>query len=108
MYAVRFAIAGLMSLALALSPVAADLAQAHVAKCEQMMGAQHDNCDCCGGEAACPPSTCVAQCSATLAVLTADTYHVAQPLERLHMKLATLLRSLALSPDPPPPRLIGA
>lgn len=100
----RLAIASLITLGLTLSPVAAGLAQAQVAKCEQMLGAQKDNYDCCGGGAACPPSACAAQCFTTQPALIADVVFVTLPQKKSLIGLAACLHSLTLSPDPPPPR----
>lgn len=104
MRVIRLAFAVLISLGLTLAPVAAGMAQAHMVKCEQMMGAQHDDCDCCGDSAACPPSACAAQCFTIQPALAADAVFVPLPHEKLRVELTALLRSLTLSPDPPPPR----
>ena len=104
MRVVRLTIAVLISLGLSLAPVAAGVAEAHMVKCEQMMGAQHDDCDCCGDPATCPPSSCVTQCF-TIQVGLAEGA-VLTPLlrERLRIDPSASVRSLTLSPDPPPPR----
>ena len=108
MHVVRFAIAGLISLALALSLVAVGSARAQLVKCEQMAGAPHDGCDCCGDPAACPPSACVAQCFTAQPALAADAVFVPLPHEKLGFELAASLPSLTLAPDPTPsPILIG-
>ncbi len=104
MRALRVAIAVLLSLGLVLSPVATGVAQAHIVKCEQMMSTQNDDCGCCGDNAACSSSACVAQCFNTQVGLTTDSGLRPVPREKLRIDSSAVVQSLTVSPDPPPPR----
>lgn len=115
---VRTIFAMLIALGLTLSPVAADLARAHMVKCdhEQMMKdaqmtsdnqvvvADRDDCACCKGAAKCPPASCAAKCANSPVVLASDT-----GLPRL-LRAAFIAVPVAMAhwptspPDPPPPR----
>lgn len=100
----RVAITALLSLGLVLSPVAAGMARAHMVKCEQKMSMQHEDCGCCGDANACPPSACVTQCFNTQAALTTDIGLRPVQREKLRLDPSALVKSLIVSPDPPPPR----
>ena len=108
----------LIALGLTLSPVAADLARAHMVKCDhvllmkdaqpapdhQLTAVGDDDRGCCKGAAKCPPSTCAAKCASGQAILQGNTVLV--NLERTILIAAPLaiLHWPSLPPDPPPPR----
>ncbi len=115
---VRTIFAVLIALGLTLSPIAADLARAHMVKCgheqmmkdaqaaadEQAVSSDQDDCTCCKGAAKCPPSVCAAMCANVQAILSTHI-NIPRPLRSiLNAELLAMMHWPTSPPDPPPPR----
>lgn len=118
MRAGRTIVAMLIALGLSLYPVAADLARAHMVKCdheqmmqdaqpapdEQVVSADQDDCMCCKGDAKCPPSFCAAKCASGQAVVASDNVLPRLLRATLSVEPLTMIHWPTSPPDPPPPR----
>ena len=104
MRVIRFVIAALLTMSLAVLPMSAGMAMSRTAMAEMSTGASGHDCPCCNAAHKCAPDQCMLKCFSVSAIAL-DVSPLVAPLPA-PFAAATMTTLVAFSarPDPPPPR----
>jgi len=104
MRVIRFVIAALLTMSLAVLPASAGMAMSHSAMAEMSAGASGHDCPCCNAAHECASDQCMLKCFSVSAI-GIDVSPLVAPLPAPFAAAAmTTLVAFSARPDPPPPR----